>query len=73
LIGIEFHKNALGNTVVDIVGRPSSAVGKSPLFKEYTFTGWNKDANEKEMKKYTFDVARKLMNEFNGKPVKKFI
>jgi hypothetical protein len=67
--GVRFTKNALGNTVVDVVGRPSSAVGKSPLFKQYTFKGWNLIAIEKEAKKYTYEVARKLMLEFNGKPI----
>lgn len=70
---VSFRKTEQGNTTVELSGRPSNAVGRNPLFKEYEIKGWNIENQMSEVGKYDLKAVRNLMNSFNGKPISKYV
>ena len=68
--GIKFRKTDAGNSKVILYGRPSSAVGKSAVFKEYEIKGWDIDKQREELDKYDQKTVRKFMQSMHGEPVK---
>jgi hypothetical protein len=69
-LGVKFSKTSTGNTKVEVIGRPSSAVGKSPLIKEYEMRGWNINSQRNEVAKYDQKHSRDLLQSVHGKEIK---
>lgn len=67
--GVSFRKKENGNTTVQFFGRPSSAVGRSALIKEFEVKGSGFNVQRAELAKLNEENVRKILMSLQGKEV----